>query len=312
MSLPILVTGGAGFLGSHLCRRLLADRYEVICLDNFITGNKQNVDRLIRNPMFKLIDHNIWEPISLEVEQIFNMACPASPVAYQRSPVATVKTAVLGAMNMLDLAKESKARIFQASTSEIYGDPLEHPQNEQYRGNVNPIGPRACYDEGKRCAETIFFDYQRQYHVDIRVGRIFNTYGPNMQINDGRVISNFIVQALQNKTISIYGDGQQTRSFCFVDDLIEGILAFMHQDDGGMPVNIGNSDEITILKLAELVCEYTGSKSQIEFLKLPEDDPIKRQPSTERIKSLTGWEAKVSLEDGLKETIRYFNSCLYK
>ena len=312
MSLPILVTGGAGFLGSHLCRRLLADRYEVICLDNFITGNKQNVDRLIRNPMFKLIDHNIWEPISLEVEQIFNMACPASPVAYQRSPVATVKTAVLGAMNMLDLAKESKARIFQASTSENYGDPLEHPQNEQYRGNVNPIGPRACYDEGKRCAETIFFDYQRQYHVDIRVGRIFNTYGPNMQINDGRVISNFIVQALQNKTISIYGDGQQTRSFCFVDDLIEGILAFMHQDDGGMPVNIGNSDEITILKLAELVCEYTGSKSQIEFLKLPEDDPIKRQPSTERIKSLTGWEAKVSLEDGLKETIRYFNSCLYK
>ncbi len=310
MSAVILVTGGAGFLGSHLCDRLIAEGREVICLDNFYTGSKRNIEHLIHNPRFELIRHDIWLPLYVEVEQIFNLACPASPVHYQNDPVATTKTSVLGAINMLGLAKRRKARILQASTSEVYGDPQIHPQPETYWGNVNPSGIRACYDEGKRCAETLFFDYYRQYKVDIRVARIFNTYGPRMHPNDGRVVSNFIVQALQNEPITVYGNGSQTRSFCYVDDLTDGLLRMMAQGTEIGPVNLGNPAEYTILELAELVLKLTNSKSRLIHLPLPQDDPIQRKPDIQKAKSCLDWEPKVSLEDGLIETIAYFKSVL--
>jgi UDP-glucuronate decarboxylase len=306
----ILVTGGAGFLGSHLCDRLIAEGREVICVDNFYTGSKRNIEHLIHNPRFELIRHDIWLPLYVEVEQIFNLACPASPVHYQNDPVATTKTSVLGAINMLGLAKRRKARILQASTSEVYGDPQIHPQPETYWGNVNPSGIRACYDEGKRCAETLFFDYYRQHKVDIRVARIFNTYGPRMHPNDGRVVSNFIVQALQNKPITIYGNGAQTRSFCYVDDLIDGLLGMMAQGTEIGPVNLGNPAEYTVLELAELVLRLTNSKSRLIHLPLPQDDPIQRKPDIQKAKSCLEWEPKVRLEDGLIETIAYFKSVL--
>jgi UDP-glucuronate decarboxylase len=310
LSAVILVTGGAGFLGSHLCDRLIAEGREVICLDNFYTGSKRNIEHLIHNPRFELIRHDIWLPLYVEVEQIFNLACPASPVHYQNDPVATTKTSVLGAINMLGLAKRRKARILQASTSEVYGDPQIHPQPETYWGNVNPSGIRACYDEGKRCAETLFFDYYRQYKVDIRVARIFNTYGPRMHPNDGRVVSNFIVQALQNEPITVYGNGSQTRSFCYVDDLTDGLLRMMAQGTEIGPVNLGNPAEYTILELAELVLKLTNSKSRLIHLPLPQDDPIQRKPDIQKAKSCLDWEPKVSLEDGLIETIAYFKSVL--
>ena len=310
MTFPTLVTGGAGFLGSHICQRLLTENVEVLCLDNFSTGRKSNNEHLLDNTFFEVMRHNIWEPIYPEVSQIFNFACPASPKYYQVDGVATIKTAVLGAINMLGLAKRTNAKIFQASTSEIYGEPHEHPQKESYWGNVNPIGIRACYDEGKRCAETIFFDYHRQYNIDIRVGRLFNTYGPRMQLDDGRVVSNFILQALQNRPISIYGSGNQTRSFCYVDDLIDGIFKFMDQSSEENLVNIGNTQEVTILELAERICEYCESSSDIKFYELPSDDPSRRQPDIHRLMSITDWRPKVSLEDGLKETINYFKGKL--
>lgn len=310
MNIAALVTGGAGFLGSHLCDRLIADGFDVICVDNFYTGNKRNIEHLMFKPRFELIRHDIWLPLYVEVDQIYNLACPASPVHYQDDPVATTKTSVLGAINMLGLAKRRKARILQASTSEVYGDPQIHPQPESYCGNVNPIGIRACYDEGKRCAETLFFDYYRQHKVDIRVARIFNTYGPRMHPNDGRVVSNFIVQALKNEPITMYGDGSQTRSFCYVDDLVDGLLRMMTQNNEAGPVNLGNPSEYTILELAELILKLTRSKSQIVHLPLPQDDPIQRQPDIQKAKSCLFWEPKVSLEDGLKETITYFKSVL--
>jgi UDP-glucuronate decarboxylase len=304
----VLITGGAGFLGSHLCDRLVRDGRDVICVDNFYTGSKSNVEHLMFQPRFELVRHDIWLPLYLEVDQIFNLACPASPVHYQNDPVATTKTSVLGAINMLGLAKRRRARILQASTSEVYGDPQIHPQPETYWGNVNPLGIRACYDEGKRCAETLFFDYYRQHKVDIRVARIFNTYGPRMHPNDGRVVSNFIVQALRNDPITIYGDGSQTRSFCYVDDLIDGLLRMMAQDAVVGPVNLGNPSEYNMLHLAQLILKLTASKSQVVHLPLPQDDPIQRQPDIQQAKSCLGWEPKVSLEDGLKETIAYFES----
>lgn len=310
MSNTILVTGGAGFLGSHLCDRLLADRHDVVCVDNFYTGSKRNIEHLMIKPQFELIRHDIWLPLYIEVDQIYNLACPASPVHYQNDPVATTKTSVLGAINMLGLAKRRNAKILQASTSEVYGDPQIHPQPESYWGNVNPLGIRACYDEGKRCAETLFFDYYRQHQVDIRVARIFNTYGPRMHPNDGRVVSNFIVQALKNEPITIYGDGSQTRSFCYVDDLIDGLLCMMVQDGEVGPVNLGNPAEYTILELAELILELSDSQSRIVHMPLPQDDPIQRQPDIYKAKSSLSWEPKVSLEDGLKETIAYFKSVL--
>ncbi len=301
-----LVTGGAGFLGSHLCERLLGEGHEVICLDNFFTGRKRNIRRLIGRADFEVMRHDVTDPFKVEVDWIFNLACPASPIHYQYNPIKTVKTSVMGAINCLGLAKRVKARIFQASTSEVYGDPTEHPQTETYRGNVNPIGPRACYDEGKRCAETLFFDYHRENGVDVRVGRIFNTYGPRMLEDDGRVVSNFIIQALRGEDITLYGKGEQTRSFCYVDDLIEAIMRLMKQEETVGPVNLGNSGEFTIRELAEKVVELTGSSSRITFLPLPEDDPLQRNPDLTRARRYLDWEPAVSLDEGLRRTIEYF------
>ncbi len=306
----ILVTGGAGFLGSHLCERLLAQGQEVICLDNFFTGQRKNIEHLIGQPRFEFIRHDVIEPILLEVDRVYNLACPASPVHYQYNPVKTIKTSVMGAINMLGLAKRTHSRILQASTSEVYGDPDVHPQPESYWGSVNPIGIRSCYDEGKRVAETLFMDYHRQNAVDIRIIRIFNTYGPRMHPNDGRVVSNFIVQALKGEDISIYGDGKQTRSFCFVDDLIEGMMRLMEQNQTIGPVNVGNPGEFTMLELASLVLELTGSKSRIVFKPKPEDDPRQRKPDIALAKELLKWEPKVDLREGLQRTIAYFDGAL--
>jgi UDP-glucuronate decarboxylase len=302
----ILVTGGAGFLGSHLCHRLIDDGHEVVCLDNFFTGRKANIARLLGNPSFELVRHDIIDPFKIEVDQIYNLACPASPPHYQYNPIKTVKTSVMGAINCLGLAKRVKARVFQASTSEVYGDPQVHPQPESYWGHVNPIGKRACYDEGKRCAETLFFDYHRENKVDIRVIRIFNTYGPHMLANDGRVVSNFIVQALQGENLTVYGDGQQTRSFCYVDDLIEGFVRFMAQTDTVGPMNLGNPAEFTMLQLAELTVKLVGGKSKIVFKPLPADDPRQRRPDISLARKVLKWEPKVPLKEGLKRTIAYF------
>jgi UDP-glucuronate decarboxylase len=314
----VLVTGGAGFLGSHLIDRLLARGDEVICADNLFTGTKRNIEHVLNNPRFEFLRHDVTFPLYLEVDQIFNLACPASPVHYQHDPVQTTKTSVHGAINMLGLAKRVGARIFQASTSEVYGDPSVHPQTEQYWGNVNPIGIRSCYDEGKRCAETLFFDYHRQYKLDIRVARIFNTYGPRMHPNDGRVVSNFIVQALRGQDITIYGDGSQTRSFCYVEDLVEGFIRFMDLSDtegnGSCfpgPINLGNPGEFTIKQLAEKVIELTGSSSRLIYQPLPSDDPLQRQPNiTLAKKYLNGWEPSVQLGEGLLKTIEYFEKLL--
>ncbi|TVR49142.1 MAG: SDR family oxidoreductase [Puniceicoccaceae bacterium] len=302
----ILVTGGAGFLGSHLCERLLEAGHEVVCLDNLFTGRKENIYPLLENPRFEFIRHDVIDPFKVEVDQIYNLACPASPVHYQYNPIKTAKTSVMGAINCLGLAKRVRARVFQASTSEVYGDPLVHPQKEDYRGHVNPIGPRACYDEGKRCAETLFFDYHRENKVDIRVIRIFNTYGPRMLPDDGRVVSNFIVQALRGQDITVYGDGSQTRSFCFVDDLVEGFVRFMGQTETVGPMNLGNPSEFTILELAEKVIELTASNSKIVRKPLPMDDPKQRQPDISLARKVLGWEPKVPLEEGLTRTIDYF------
>ena len=307
----VLVTGGAGFLGSHLCDRLIARGDEVLCVDNFYTGGKGNVRHLMGNKNFELMRHDVTFPLYVEVDRIFNLACPASPVHYQHDPVQTTKTSVHGAINMLGLAKRLKARILQASTSEVYGDPSMHPQREEYWGNVNPIGPRSCYDEGKRCAETLFFDYWRQHQLAIKVMRIFNTYGPRMQPDDGRVVSNFIVQALKGDPITLYGDGQQTRSFCYVDDLIEGMIRLMDSDKAITgPINIGNPVEFTMRQLAELVVAETGSKSPIVFRPLPQDDPKQRRPDISQAQAKLGWEPKVSLADGLRETVAYFRRTL--
>lgn len=306
----ILVTGGAGFLGSHLCRELLKGENHVICLDNFFTGSKNNVLDLIDNDRFDLVDHDIVTPYTADVDEIYNLACPASPVHYQYNPIKTVKTSVIGVTNMLGLAKKSGAKILQASTSEVYGDPEEHPQLESYFGNVNTIGPRSCYDEGKRVAETLMMDYHREHGVDIRIIRIFNTYGPNMNLNDGRVVSNFIVQALKGENITIYGDGSQTRSFCYYQDLISGMIKLMNSKPFFEPVNIGNPVENTVKELAEKIIGLTGSKSKIVYEPLPKDDPTRRKPDISRAKDLLGWEPKVLLEDGLKETIKYFEKKL--
>ncbi len=307
----ILVSGGGGFLGSHLCDRLLKEGNEVLCVDNFFTGNRRNIHHLLDNKNFELLRHDVTHPLYVEVDQIYNLACPASPIHYQFDPVQTTKTSVIGAMNMLGLAKRLKIKILQASTSEVYGDPEIHPQPESYRGNVNPIGPRACYDEGKRCAETLFFDYHRQHGVDIKVMRIFNTYGPRMHPNDGRVVSNFIVQALKGEDITIYGDGKQTRSFCYVDDNIDGMYRLMNSRDGFTgPVNIGNPGEFTMLELAELVIELTNSKSKLVYMPLPQDDPLQRKPIIDLAKKELGWEPKVQLREGLQKTIAYFESVI--
>ena len=307
----ILVTGGAGFLGSHLCERLVSDGHEVVCLDNYFTGSKNNVVHLLDNPYFEIIRHDVTFPLYIEVEEIYNLACPASPIHYQFDPVQTTKTSVHGAINMLGLAKRVKAKIFQASTSEVYGDPQVHPQPESYWGHVNPNGIRSCYDEGKRCAETLFFDYYRQHQLRIKVARIFNTYGPRMHPNDGRVVSNFIVQALRNEPITIYGDGAQSRSFCYVDDLVEIFIRLMDSEDSFTgPMNTGNPGEFTILQLAENVIELTGSKSKIIFKPLPEDDPRQRQPDISLAREKFGWEPKVSLLEGLVPTIAYFDTFL--
>ena len=302
-----LVTGGAGFLGSFLCERLLKENREVVCVDNFYTGSKRNIIHLLANPYFELIRHDITFPLYLEVDEIYNLACPASPVHYQNDPVQTTKVNVHGSINMLGLAKRLHAKILQASTSEVYGDPAVHPQTEDYRGNVNCIGIRSCYDEGKRCAETLFFDYHRQHNVNIRVVRIFNTYGPRMHPNDGRVVSNFILQALDNRDITVFGDGSQSRSFCFVDDLIDGLIRMMNApDDFSGPVNIGNPNEFSILELAEKVIELTGSTSQLIFKPLPEDDPMQRQPNIDLARSKLGWQPEIQLQEGLTRTIAYF------
>jgi UDP-glucuronate decarboxylase len=306
----VLVTGGAGFLGSHLCERLLNEDCYTICLDNYFTGQRRNIFHLMENRNFELIRHDIVNPIFLEVDQVYNLACPASPIHYQYNPVKTVKTSVMGAINMLGLAKRVKARILQASTSEVYGDPIMHPQKEEYWGNVNPIGIRSCYDEGKRCAETLFFDYYRQNHVDIRVVRIFNTYGPRMHPHDGRVISNFIVQALKGDNISIFGDGAQTRSFCYVDDLIEGLFRMMNVEGVVGPVNLGNPVEFKMIELARLVIELTGSKSKIDFKPLPMDDPKRRQPDISLAVEKLNWEPRADLREGLSNTIEYFRSII--
>jgi UDP-glucuronate decarboxylase len=311
MDRKTLVTGGAGFLGSHLCDRLVGRGEDVLCLDNFFTGSKRNVEHLAHESRFELMRHDVTFPLYVEVDRIFNLACPASPVHYQFDPVQTTKTSVHGAINMLGLAKRVKARILQASTSEVYGDPEIHPQTESYWGRVNCIGPRSCYDEGKRCAETLFFDYQRQHDLDIKVVRIFNTYGPRMQPNDGRVVSNFIVQALRGEDITIYGTGTQTRSFCYVDDLIEGMILMMDSEKGfSGPVNVGNPGEFTMLELAEHVLRLTGSKSRLVHKPLPADDPRQRRPDITLAESKLGWQPKVQLEDGLKETIAYFKRSL--
>ena len=307
----ILVTGGAGFIGSHLSERLLAAGAEVVCADNYFTGSRKNIAHLLSNPMFEAIRHDVTFPLYIEVDAIFNLACPASPIHYQRDPVQTTKTSVHGAINMLGLAKRLRAPIFQASTSEVYGDPLIHPQTEDYWGNVNPIGIRSCYDEGKRCAETLFFDYWRQHALPIKVARIFNTYGPRMQPNDGRVVSSFIVQALKGDPITVFGDGGQTRSFCYVDDLVEAITRLMLTgEDCTGPINLGNNSEFTILELAEKVISYTNSRSKLIFKPLPQDDPRQRQPDLSKAKALLNWEPKVALADGLKETIAYFRHSL--
>ena len=307
----ILVTGGAGFLGSHLCDRLIQEGHDVLCLDNFFTGTKRNILHLMQNPNFELIRHDLASPIFLEVDEIYNLACPASPVHYQHNPVKTVKTNVLGSIHMLGLAKRVHAKILQASTSEVYGDPVVHPQTESYWGNVNTIGIRSCYDEGKRCAETLFFDYHRQNNVNIRVVRIFNTYGPRMHPNDGRVVSNFIVQALKDQDITVYGDGSQTRSFCYMDDLIDGMLRMMNGSDEFVgPVNLGNPTEFTILELAEKVIHTTGSKSSIVFRPLPQDDPLQRQPDISLAKEKLQWEPGTALDEGLQTTIAYFKTAL--
>jgi UDP-glucuronate decarboxylase len=302
----ILVTGGAGFLGSHLCERLLKEGHEVICLDNLFTGSKDNIRHLLKHDHFELVRHDIITPIEIECDRIFNLACPASPVHYQSNPVRTIQANVLGVTNMLELAKRTKARILQASTSEVYGDPVVHPQTEDYWGNVNPIGIRSCYDEGKRVAETLMMDYHRQYKVDIRIVRIFNTYGPRMALNDGRVVSNFILQALRGEDITVYGDGRQTRSFCYVDDLVEGLLRAMRAADLTGPVNLGNPNEFTVLDLAERVIRLTQSRSKVVFNALPQDDPTQRQPDIALAKERLGWEPTVQLEAGIKRTIAYF------
>ncbi len=306
-----LVTGGAGFLGSHLCQRLIDDGLEVLCVDNLFTGNKKNINQLLKNSNFEFIRHDVTLPLHLEIDQIYNLACPASPVKYQYNPVQTIKTSVHGAINMLGLAKRTGATILQASTSEVYGDPNLHPQPESYWGNVNPIGLRACYDEGKRCAETLFFDYHRQYNIPIKVARIFNTFGPNMHLNDGRVISNFVVQALKGEPITIYGSGSQTRSFCYVDDMIEALVKFMDTPkDLCGPVNLGNPSEITILKLANEIIRMTGSSSTIHYKDLPSDDPIKRKPDISLAKTHLRWKPETKLQKGLSNTIRYFKTLL--
>jgi UDP-glucuronate decarboxylase len=303
----VAVTGGAGFLGSHLCARLLQDNCEVICVDNFYTGRKENILPLLRNPYFEVLRHDVTFPLYIEVDEIYNLACPASPIHYQFDPVQTTKTSVHGAINMLGLAKRVKAKILQASTSEVYGDPLVHPQTEAYWGNVNTIGPRACYDEGKRCAETLFVDYHRQHKLRTKIVRIFNTYGPNMLPNDGRVVSNFIVQCLKGEDLTIYGDGSQTRSFCYVSDLVDGLIRMMNSgDDVTGPINLGNPEERTILQLAEQIKRMTGSDSQIVFRELPQDDPIRRRPEIGLAKSQLGWTPKVDLDEGLSSTIQYF------
>lgn len=306
----VLVTGGAGFLGSHLCDKLVQMGNDVICLDNLFTGSKDNIRHLLQNPYFEFVRHDVTEPLYVEVDQIYDLACPASPQHYQYNPIKTAKTSVLGAMNMLGLAKRVKARILLASTSEVYGDPMVHPQPENYRGNVNTIGIRACYDEGKRMAETLFFDYHRQHNVDIRVIRIFNTYGPRMNPADGRVVSNFIVQALKGEDITIYGDGRQTRSFCYVGDLIEGMVRMMENDTFTGPVNLGNPHEFTMIELAEMIIGLIGSKSKIVYMPLPADDPAKRKPVIELAKEKLDWKPMISLEDGLKQTIDYFKSVM--
>ena len=310
MALVNLITGGAGFIGSHLCERLLARGEEVLCLDNYFTGRKDNIAHLLGNPHFEIVRHDVINPIMVEADRIWNLACPASPVHYQFNPVKTIKTNVMGSLNMLGLAKRVKARVFQASTSEVYGDPAVHPQPEDYWGNVNPVGIRSCYDEGKRVAEALFFDYHRQNGVDIRVVRIFNTYGPRMLVDDGRVVSNFVVQALRGEPITIYGEGQQTRSFCYVDDLVEGFVRMMDAEDFMGPVNLGNPGEFTIRELAELVIELTGSKSELAFRPLPENDPTRRRPDITLAKERLGWEPKVALRDGLQHTIAYFDQQL--
>jgi len=309
--MKILITGGAGFIGSHLCERLLNDGNDVLCVDNYFTGTKSNISHLMDNHQFELMRHDVTFPLYVEVDQIYNMACPASPIHYQYDPVQTTKTSVHGAINMLGLAKRVNARILQASTSEVYGDPTQHPQTESYWGNVNTIGPRSCYDEGKRCAETLFFDYFRQHNLEIKVGRIFNTYGPRMRPDDGRVISNFIVQALTEKDITVYGKGDQTRSFCYVDDLVEGILRLMKTEKGVTgPMNLGNPIEYTILEIAKIVLDQIGSKSKIIFEPLPEDDPKQRQPDISFAKAELNWEPKTQLKEGLDKTIQYFDQTL--
>ncbi len=311
LSPRILVTGGAGFIGSHVCERLIADGADVLCVDNFFTGSRDNIAGLLGGPHFEFLRHDVTQPLRVEVDRIYNLACPASPVHYQFNPAQTVKTSVHGAINMLGLAKRTKARILQASTSEVYGDPTQHPQTEDYWGNVNPIGPRACYDEGKRCAETLFFDYHRQHHVDIRVVRIFNTYGPRMHPHDGRVVSNFIVQALRGEDLTIYGDGTQTRSFCYVDDLVDGLLRMMDAPDGITgPINLGNPNEFTMLELAEMTLRLTGSRSRLVRRPLPQDDPKQRQPDITRAKETLSWQPCVELEEGLGRTVDYFRRLL--
>jgi UDP-glucuronate decarboxylase len=307
----VLITGGAGFIGSHLCERLVAEAQEVLCVDNFYTGTRRNMYSLLDNPRFELMRQDVCFPLYVEVDRIYNLACPASPIHYQHDPVQTTKTSVHGAINMLGLAKRVKATILQASTSEVYGDPTVHPQPEEYWGNVNPIGPRSCYDEGKRCAETLFFDYYRQHRLPIKVARIFNTYGPRMHPNDGRVVSNFIVQALMDKDITVYGDGSQTRSFCYVDDLVDGLIRLMESDrDIVGPINLGNPSEFTIRQLAETVVDLTGSRSKIIHRPLPQDDPRQRQPDISKAQELLGWQPAVALADGLTKTIAYFEGLL--
>lgn len=308
MRKKILVTGGAGFIGSHLCDRLIKDGHEVICLDNFFTGNKENIEHLLGNTRFELIRHDVTFPIYLEIDEIYNLACPASPIHYQYDPVQTTKTNVHGAINMLGLAKRTGARILQASTSEVYGDPEVHPQPETYLGRVNTIGPRSCYDEGKRCAETLFFDYHRQHNVDIRVIRIFNTYGPRMLENDGRVVSNFIMQALRNEDITIYGTGEQTRSFCYVSDLIDAMIRMMEQNETAGPINLGNPSEYKMIELANLIIDLTNSKSSVRYCELPQDDPKQRKPDITLAKNLLNWNPTVSVTDGLSRTVRYFKT----
>ncbi|HBG69298.1 MAG: NAD-dependent dehydratase [Bacteroidetes bacterium GWF2_43_63] len=311
MKKKILVTGGAGFVGSHLCERLLSDGHEVLCMDNYFTGSKQNIEHLLMNPYFELIRHDVTMPYFVEVDEIYNLACPASPIHYQYNSIKTIKTSVMGAINMLGLAKRIRAKILQASTSEVYGDPDVHPQTEEYWGHVNPIGPRSCYDEGKRCAESLFVNYHNQNNVRIKIIRIFNTYGPRMHPNDGRVVSNFIVQALKNEDVTIYGDGKQTRSFCYVDDLVNGMIAMMNTgDEITGPINIGNPGEFTMLQLAENVIRLTGSKSKIRHEPLPADDPMQRQPDISKAKQILHWEPKVNLEEGLIKTIEYFKNTI--